>query len=176
MKSSHDQPSKFILIARTILTKESVSKMIPVRNLVIERQQENSLMYLPLQTSFTSCFIVQPICYRRSPMFVGIVKIYRAQYACTLTNGFLNGEEIVHGDCSDQHRFSLPITSVWIPINIIGIDRCFSSLFFSRKQLFSLIMIVYRFLFSIVRLDTTNFSFKIRSHWTIGYEHCNSTS
>jgi hypothetical protein len=86
--------------------------MAKVRYLQMERPQENPLLQLPIQTSFIACFVAQPLCYTRLATFVGLVEVYNIQYSCVLTGGFLNGEEIMGDDFSDQHRFSIPITSV----------------------------------------------------------------
>ncbi|CAF1487277.1 unnamed protein product [Adineta steineri] len=110
-KSSNESQSKFVLIAQTIFTKESINKLPKVRYLKMERPQENPLMQLPINETFLACFIAQPLCYTRLATFAGIVKIYNVQYSCTLTAGFLNGEEIMRDDYSDQHRFSIAITS-----------------------------------------------------------------
>jgi hypothetical protein len=99
-------------MARAILTKESVYKLPKVRYLKIEHPQENTLMQLPICDSFTACIVAQPLCYTRLATFAGMVKIYNVRYSCTLTAGFLNGEEVMRDDYSDQHRFSIPITSV----------------------------------------------------------------
>jgi len=86
--------------------------MAKIRNLNIEPQQENPLMQLPIHTSFIAHFLVQPICYTRLATYAGIVEIYNIKYSCILTAGFFNGEEIMRNDFTDQHRFSIPITSV----------------------------------------------------------------
>lgn len=112
--SNNQQQSKFVLIARTIFTKESVSKIAKIRQLNLEPIQENRLMQLPINTSFISSFLVQPLCYTRLATFVGIVRIYNVRYSCVIQAGFFNGEEIMRNDYSDQHRFSLPITPVEI--------------------------------------------------------------
>jgi hypothetical protein len=111
-KTSNQQQSKFVLIARATYTKESVHKLAKVRNLTMERVQENPLMQLPIESSFISRFIIQPLCYTRSATFTGIVEMNRVSYSCVLAGGFLNGEEITHYDDSDQRTFSIPITSV----------------------------------------------------------------
>lgn len=90
--------------------------MAKVRNLIMERTQENPLMQLPIHTSFISLFLIQPVCYTRLATFSGIVEIYNVRYTCTLTGGFLNGEELMLDDYSDQHRFSIPITSVTLMV------------------------------------------------------------
>jgi hypothetical protein len=69
-------------------------------------------MRLPIPTSFTAHFIAQPLCYTRLPAFVGIAVVGSIRYSCILTAGFVHGEEIMRDDFSDQHRFSIPITSV----------------------------------------------------------------
>ena len=86
--------------------------MAKVRHLQLERPQENLLMQLPMHSSFIARFIAQPLCYTRLATFAGLVQIYNIQYSCILTAGFLNGEEIMRDDFTDQHRFSIPITSV----------------------------------------------------------------
>lgn len=111
-KSSHERKSKFVLIAQTIFTKESVYKMAKVRSLKMEPTQVNPLMQLPIHTSFIARFIIQPFCYARLATFAGIVQVYNIQYSCIITAGFLNGDEIMRNDFTDQHRFSIPITSV----------------------------------------------------------------
>ncbi len=111
-KSSNQQQSKFVLIARTIYTKESVHKLAKNRHLTMERTQENPLMQLPIENSFISRFVIQPLCYTRSATFAGIVEINHVPYSCILSAGFLNGEEIMRYDYSDQRTFSTPITSV----------------------------------------------------------------
>ena len=110
--SDAQQQSKFCLIGRTIFTRESVHKMAIGRNLMLQRTQDNPLMQLPIQSTFVSRFLIQPLCYTRLVTFTGIVEIERTQYVCTITAGFLNGEQIMHNDYSDQHRFSMPITPV----------------------------------------------------------------
>ena len=94
----------------------------------MERSQKNSLIQLPIHTSFISFFTVQPLCYTSMATFTGIVEIYNIQYSCTLTRGFLNGEEIMQNDYSDQHRFSIPITSVGFFLMIIVLLSFFSLL------------------------------------------------
>jgi hypothetical protein len=111
-KSSNQQESKFVLIAQATFTKESVYKMAKARYLTMERPQENSLMQLPIDTSFISRFVIQPLCYTRKATFTGIVELSGVPYSCLLTGGFLNGEEIMRNDYSDQRIFSIPITSV----------------------------------------------------------------
>jgi hypothetical protein len=111
-KSSNQSQSKFVLIARAIYTKESVHKMSKVRILSMERPQENSLMQLPIEKSFLSRFVIQPLCYTRSATFAGIVELNHVSYSCILSGGFLNGEEIMRYDYSDQRTFSMPIKSV----------------------------------------------------------------
>ena len=96
--------------------------MAKVRYLKLEQSQENSLMQLPIQSSFIACFLVQPLCYTRLATFAGIVKISNLHYACALTGGFLNGEEIMREDFSNQHRFSIPITSVGFFLKILMND------------------------------------------------------
>ena len=86
--------------------------MAKVRDLIVEHAQDNPLMQLPIHTAFLSNFVAQPVCYTRLAAFAGIVEIDHVRYSCTLTAGFLNGEEIMHDDYSNQHRFSVPITSV----------------------------------------------------------------
>jgi hypothetical protein len=88
--------------------------MAKTRPLQIEPTQVNPLMQLPIDNSFTSRFIIQPLCYTRLATFAGIVEVYNIKYSCILTAGFLNGEEIMRNDFSDQHRFSIPITQVGI--------------------------------------------------------------
>jgi hypothetical protein len=78
----------------------------------MESTQLNPLMQLPIHTSFIARFIIQPFCYTRLANFAGIVEIYNIKYSCILIAGFLNGEEIMRDDFTDQHRFSIPITSV----------------------------------------------------------------
>ena len=111
-KSSNQSQSKFVLIAHAIYTKDSVHKMSKVRALSLERPQENSLMQLPIENSFLSRFVIQPVCYTRSVTFAGIVELNHVAYSCILSGGFLNGEEIMRYDYSDQRTFSIPITSV----------------------------------------------------------------
>lgn len=86
--------------------------MAKVRTLKMEPRQSNPLMQLPIHTSFIARFLVQPVCYTRSATFAGMLQIYNFRYSCTLAEGFLNGEEIIQEDFSDQHRFSIPITPV----------------------------------------------------------------
>lgn len=78
----------------------------------MERPHENRLMQLPIENSFTSRFVIQPLCYTRSATFAGIVEVNHVPYSCTLNSGFLNGEEIVRHDYSNQRSFSIPITTV----------------------------------------------------------------
>jgi len=78
----------------------------------MEYPQENSLMQLPIHTSFIAHFLVQPLCYTRTATFAGIVEVFNIRYSCILTAGFFNAEEIMQNDCTDQHRFSIPIKSV----------------------------------------------------------------
>jgi len=111
-KSSNQPQSKFVLIAQAIYTKESVHKMTKVRVLSMERPQENSLMQLPIEDSFLSRFIIQPLCYTRSATFAGIVELNHVSYSCILSGGYLNGEEIMRYDYSNQRTFTVPITSV----------------------------------------------------------------
>ena len=86
--------------------------MAKVRNLKIEPIQKNLLMQLPIHSSFIGRFIILPLCYTRLATFAGIIEIYNIRYSCILTAGFLNGEEIMRNDYSDQHRFSIPIIVV----------------------------------------------------------------
>jgi hypothetical protein len=86
--------------------------MAKVRSLSIERSQENPLMQLPIDRSFISRFVIQPLCYTRPATFTGIVEMNQVPYSSVLTGGFLNGEEIMRCDYSDQRMFSIPITSV----------------------------------------------------------------
>ncbi|CAF1103888.1 unnamed protein product [Adineta steineri] len=109
-KTSTQQQSKFVLIARAIYTKESVHKIAKVRSLTMERLQENPLNQLPIEHSFISRFVIQPLCYTRSATFTGIVENNNISYSCALTGGFLNGEEIMRNNSSDQRTFSIPIT------------------------------------------------------------------
>ena len=88
--------------------------MAKTRPLQLEPTQVNPLMQLPIDTSFVSRFLIQPLCYTRLATFAGIVEVYNIKYSCILTAGFLNGEEIMRNDFSDQHRFSIPITPVGI--------------------------------------------------------------
>ncbi len=111
-KTSNQPQSKFVLIAQAIYTKESVHKMAKVRSLSMERPQENPLMQLPIEKSFLSRFVIQPLCYTQSATFAGIVELNRVPYSCILSGGVLNGEEIMRYDYSDQRTFSVPITSV----------------------------------------------------------------
>ena len=78
----------------------------------MERTQENLLMQLPIESPFTSRFVIQPLCYTRSATFTGIIETNNVQYSCTLARGFLNGEEIIRNDYLDQRTFSIPIASV----------------------------------------------------------------
>ncbi|UJR33002.1 hypothetical protein I4U23_020462 [Adineta vaga] len=111
LKSTEQFQSKFVLIAHTILTKESVSKSTKIRHFKMEYPNENPLMQLPIQDSYHALFSAQPLCYTRLATYAGIVRVYNIPYSCTLTAGFLNGEEIMRDDYSDQHRFSIAITS-----------------------------------------------------------------
>ncbi|CAF3917403.1 unnamed protein product [Rotaria sp. Silwood2] len=110
-KSSIQQQSKFVLIAQTIFTKESVYKMAKVRYLRMERIQENPLMQLPIHTSFIARFTIEPLCYASPAVLAGVLESDNVRYSCTLIAGFLKGEEIKRDKFSDQHRFSIPITS-----------------------------------------------------------------
>ncbi|CAF3412721.1 unnamed protein product [Rotaria sp. Silwood1] len=110
-KSSVQQQSKFILIARTIFTKESVYKMAKVRYLRMERIHENPLMQLPIHTSFIARFTIEPLCYTSLATYAGILKNNNISYSCILTAGFLKGEEITLNKLSDHHQFSICITS-----------------------------------------------------------------
>ncbi|CAF4720768.1 unnamed protein product, partial [Rotaria sp. Silwood2] len=85
--------------------------MAKFRNLTMERPQENPLMQLPIEYTFLSRFLIQPLCYTRSATFAGIVEINRVPYSCILNGGFLHGEEIMRNDYSQQRTFSIPITS-----------------------------------------------------------------
>jgi len=111
-KPSNEQQSKFVLIARATYAKESAYKLAKSRNLTMERPQENSLMQLPIEDSFLSRFIIQPLCYTRSATFAGIVELNHVPYSCILSGGYLNGEEIMRYDYSNQRTFTVPITSV----------------------------------------------------------------
>lgn len=104
--------SKFTLIARATYTRESVSKHAKVRFLQMERTPENPLMQLPIESSFLSRLIIQPLCYTRAATCAGIVELDRVPYSCVLGKGFLKGEEIMRSKYSDQRTFSIPITSV----------------------------------------------------------------
>ncbi len=86
--------------------------MAKVRFLTIERLQENPLMQLPIENSFLSRFVIQPLCYTKSATFAGIIQMNNTPYSCILAGGFLNGEEIMRNNDLDQHTFSIPITSV----------------------------------------------------------------
>lgn len=86
--------------------------MSKVRHLKMERPQENSLMQLPIDISFVSRFMVQPLCYTRSGTFAGVVEVNHVPYSCILNGGFINGEEIMRNNYSDQRTFSVPITAV----------------------------------------------------------------
>ncbi|CAF1307603.1 unnamed protein product [Rotaria sordida] len=110
-KTSNQPQSKFVLIARATYTKESAHKMAKVRNLTMERTQENPLMQLPIENTFLSRFLIQPLCYTRSATFAGIVEVNHVPYSCILNGGFLHGEEIMRSDYSQQRTFSIPITS-----------------------------------------------------------------
>ncbi|CAF3902550.1 unnamed protein product [Rotaria sordida] len=110
-KSSIQQQSKFVLIARTIFTKGSAHKMAKVRYLKMERLQENPLMQLPIHTSFIARFTIQPLCYTSLATLIGVLESDNVQYSCIITAGFLKGKEIMRDNFSDQHRFSIPITS-----------------------------------------------------------------
>lgn len=111
-RSAEQPQSKFVLIARTVLTRESVWKAPQSRSLQLERVFENPAMYLPVGGSFVAFFFAQPQCYTRLATFVGIVKIHNVRYSCTLAAGFLHGDEFLRDDCADQHRFSIAITPV----------------------------------------------------------------
>ena len=111
-KTSNESQSKFVLIARATYTKESVHKMAKVRLLSMERPHENPLMQLPIENSFLSRFVIQPLCYTRTATFVGIVEYNHVAYSCILSAGFLNGEEITRYNRGDQRTISIPITSV----------------------------------------------------------------
>jgi len=78
----------------------------------MERPQDNPLMQLPIENSFISRFVIQPLCYTRSATFAGLVESNNVPYSCVLTGGFLNGEEIMRNDYLDQRTFSIPITLV----------------------------------------------------------------
>jgi hypothetical protein len=86
--------------------------MAKVRYLTMEPLQENPLMQLPISTSFISRFVVEPLCYKRSGTFAGNLLINKVRYSCILTGGFLNGEEIMRSNYSDQRIVSVPITAV----------------------------------------------------------------
>ncbi len=88
--------------------------MTKVRYLNTEPRQENPLMQLPIHNSFLARFVAQPLCYRPLAIFTGIAEVDQVRYACVLTAGFLNGEEIMRNDWTDQDRFSIPITPVGI--------------------------------------------------------------
>lgn len=111
-KTSNEPQSKFVLIARATYTKESVHKMAKVRLLSMERPHENPLMQLPIENSFLSRFVIQPVCYTRAATFVGIVEHNHVSYSCILSGGLLNGEEITRYNRGDQRVISVPITSV----------------------------------------------------------------
>lgn len=78
----------------------------------MEHPNENLLMQLPIENTFTSRFIIQPQCITRPVTFSGIVEMNHVSYSCVLAGGFLNGEEIMRYDYSDERTFSVPITSV----------------------------------------------------------------
>ncbi|UJR14156.1 hypothetical protein I4U23_001151 [Adineta vaga] len=109
-KVSDQRQSKFVLIAHANYTKENVHKMPKVRSLIIDQLQENPLMQLPIENSFTSRFAIQPLCYTRSATFAGIIENNHTSYSCILTGGFLNGEEIRRNDNVESKIFSIPIT------------------------------------------------------------------
>ncbi|CAM4888264.1 unnamed protein product [Rotaria socialis] len=136
-KSSVQPQSKFVLIARKIFNKGSADKMAKVYDLQMERLQENPLMRLPIRPSFISRFTIQPLCYLCSSTYAGILETNNTQYSCTLATGCLNGEEIVGDDASDQHRFSIPITSDTI-ISTRDNQHSFiiENLGFNREELF----------------------------------------
>lgn len=97
------------------------------RDLIVERRPDNPLMQLPIQKKIVARLHIQPICYTRLLTFNGILRIGTAQYICSLTAGFLNGEQIMYDDYSDQHRFSIPITNVIFKQNLFNI--LFSNIF-----------------------------------------------
>ncbi|CAF4672327.1 unnamed protein product, partial [Rotaria magnacalcarata] len=78
----------------------------------MERPQEKAIMQLPIEDSFISRFLIQPLCYTPSAKFTGIIEFNRIRYSCILNGGFLHGEEIVRNNSSNQRTFSIPITTV----------------------------------------------------------------
>lgn len=86
--------------------------MAKARSLTMERSQENPLMQLPIENSFLSRFLIQPLCYTRSATFAGVVEVNNVPYYCILTGGLLNAEEIVRNEYLEQRTFSTPIRSV----------------------------------------------------------------
>ncbi|CAF1642001.1 unnamed protein product, partial [Adineta ricciae] len=109
-QSFEQSQSKFVRIAHAILTKESVSKSAKPRYLTMDIPQENPLMQLPITETYVALFFAQPLCYIRLATYTGKVRVYNIPYSCVLAAGFLNGEEIMRDDYSDQHRFSIAIT------------------------------------------------------------------
>lgn len=86
--------------------------MAKVRLLSMERPDDNPLVHLPIENSFLSRFVIQPVCYTRAATFVGIVEWNHVSYSCILSAGLLNGEEITRYNQSDQRTFSVPVRSV----------------------------------------------------------------
>lgn len=69
-------------------------------------------MQLPVHSSFIAKVTIQPLCYSYPSVFAGNLVMNGARYTCSLTAGYLTGEEIIRDDASNQHRFSIPIASV----------------------------------------------------------------
>ena len=98
--------------------------MAKVRYLTMERKQDNPVMQLPIEPSFISRFVVEPLCYTRSATFAGIVELHRVPYSCRIAAGFLHGEEIMRRDFADQRSFTIPITPVGRAAECAPVDRC----------------------------------------------------
>ncbi|CAF1311981.1 unnamed protein product [Rotaria magnacalcarata] len=143
-KTSNQPQSKFVLIARATYNKESVNRMAKVRTLVMERPQEKAIMQLPIEDSFISRFLIQPLCYTPSAKFTGIIEFNRIRYSCILNGGFLHGEEIVRNNSSNQRTFSIPITTETIILSrndylsFSIFNRGFNQEDFSVQDLFTL--------------------------------------
>jgi len=103
--------SKFVLVGRTTLTKNSAFRTARVRYLTLENTIENPLMRLPIETSFIARFVIQPVCFTRSSTFAGIVESKRVAFSCRISSGFFHGEEIVRNRSAIPQRFTLPIRS-----------------------------------------------------------------
>lgn len=166
------QQSKFVLIARATFTKDDVNKMPKVRTLTMERRQDNPLMQLPIESCFTSRFLVQPLYCTRPAAFAGIVEHNHIPYSTVLTSGFLNGEQIVRNDFMDRRTFSVPITLVSTRANNVRIEHAvqFRTPSFSHATITCLSR-------SITAVSNKrNSSFKTSSHSTYGFVHSSSTS